>query len=105
LASLPELSEFGNFTTEDENGFKIENINGKAVSIEMFLDLNYKMDKKPIVRWGTNINPKMNQKQGVLVDKDRYSKTFKELKTTEVGIYDTSKLKFLLSSLIDNILA
>lgn len=75
---LPELSEFKKFKTIGPTGSKQDNINGKAVSIECFLDLNYKINSSPIIRW-SNYNKAMDQYQGYLEEKEKYIRIFKKI--------------------------
>jgi hypothetical protein len=51
LMKLPNLEEFQKFQTLGPNGQTEENINNRAVSIELFLDLSSKNGKKPEIRW------------------------------------------------------
>lgn len=48
LLTLPEKDEFNSILTIGPSGESIENINGKAVSIELFLDLNYPNSTPPL---------------------------------------------------------
>ena len=50
-------------------------INRKACSIECFLDLNYKAENEPVIRW-TNYNENLKQYQGSLINKKEYVKKF-----------------------------
>jgi len=75
---LPELLEFRKFKTIGPTGYKQDNINGKAVSIECFLDLNYKVKSTPVIRW-SNYNKAMGQYQGNLEEKENYVRIFKKM--------------------------
>jgi hypothetical protein len=103
IARLPDYHGFNNFQTIGPNGCKRENINGRAVSIEHFLDLDYDVEFDPVVRW-TTYNEKANTYQGVLVNKDVYVKKFKKVNSASCG-YDFSKLRFLLDHLYDQCVA
>ena len=59
---LPELAEFNEFPTVGPSGDGIENINGKAVAIECFLDLS---NLNPKVRW-TNFKKEYGEYQGAI---------------------------------------
>lgn len=94
---LPNYSEFEEFLCIGPCGETFENINGKAVSIENFLDLNYKNDTNPRIRWG-GYNISMNQYQGALENKEQYSKMF--FSNYKNKDYNLSKIKFLLDDII-----
>lgn len=47
LFTLPEMPEFESFKTIHEDLVINENINGRAVAIEMFLDFAYKKSNFP----------------------------------------------------------
>lgn len=95
---LPDMDEFKNFLTVGPTGDSYQDINGKAVSIECFLDLDFNSPKAPKVRW-TIYNEKSNKYQGALISKDEYTRTFK--KHLEDEKYKTAKLRFLINDLID----
>lgn len=94
---LPDYKEFERFKTVGPFGNQINNINGKAVSIECFLDLS-SVDNEPIVRW-KNYNERMKDYQGALENKDRYTLKFKSANLLD-GSYDCSKLKYLIDYII-----
>ena len=48
---LPKVPEFEAFATLGPSGNQVEDINGRAVSIECFLDLSYGESRTPKVRW------------------------------------------------------
>ena len=95
---LPDMDEFKNFLTVGPTGDSYQDINGKAVSIECFLDLDFNSPKAPTVRW-TIYNEKSNKYQGALISKDEYTRTFK--KHLEDEHYRKDKLYFLIKDLID----
>ena len=95
---LPDMDEFKNFLTVGPTGDSYQDINGKAVSIECFLDLDFNSSKAPRVRW-TIYNEKSNKYQGALISKDEYTRTFK--KHLEDEHYRKDKLYFLINDLID----
>jgi hypothetical protein len=68
-------------------------VNGRAVSIEMFLDFNYKRKGDVSVRWLT-YDSTMGAYQGAIDEKDQLVRKFK---SARLGIdhYDTSKLEAL----------
>jgi hypothetical protein len=94
---LPDYREFETFKTIGPFGNQINNINGKAVSIECFLDLS-SVENEPIVRW-KNYNERMQEYQGALENKDRYTIKFKSANLLD-GSYDCSKLKHLIDYII-----
>ena len=97
ICHLPDYKEFERFKTVGPFGNQINNINGKAVSIECFLDLS-SVDNEPIVRW-KNYNERMKDYQGALENKDRYTLKFKSANLLD-GSYDYSKLKYLIDYII-----
>lgn len=101
LCHLPSLSIFDNFATIGPTGEQVANINGKAVSIECFLDLNYN-GKNAIVRWG-GYNDRMKQYQGSLIDKDSYAKGFTNAEI-DSGKYDLTNIKILVEYLFKTII-
>ena len=97
IMKLPELEEFNDFLTVGPTGETKENINGKAVAIECFLDLT---KSNPKIRW-TNYNKDFDSYQGSLENKDDYVKKFKTIKS-ENDDYDFSKLNRLLDEIYKN---
>jgi hypothetical protein len=99
-AKLPELQILKKFDTIGPNGERKENINGKAASIECYLDLSYPEKKsKPRIRWSSYIDS-INEYQGALEDKTVYMKYFLDQRVKEIN-YDYSKLNTLLQYLYD----
>lgn len=98
VMKLPCLSDFRKFHSRGPTGEKILDINGKAVSIEHFLDLTFKNEDVPFIRW-TNYDKKSKTYQGSLENKEKYIKLFKSVKSKEV--YDFKKLDFLLNVIFD----
>ena len=94
---LPDLPECTLFRTIGPNGSSQENINGRAVSIELFLDL--RTGPEPCVQW-TSYNSSIDSYQGNLISKERYTKQFLKSRTLPPD-YDTSKLELLLDHLSD----
>lgn len=97
IMKLPELEEFNNFLTVGPTGETTENINGKAVAIECFLDLS---NSKPKIRW-TNYNKDFDDYQGSLENKDNYVREFKSVKSVNDD-YDFTKLTKLLDEIYKN---
>jgi len=95
---LPSLASFDAFPTVGPSGSGIEPVNGKAVSVEMFLDLSYQADDPAMVRW-TSLDGSSGTYQGELIDKERYSNLFLN-KGWRDRRYDKSKLEVLLSHIV-----
>jgi hypothetical protein len=89
---LPNLDDCCKIETIGPSGKSIEDINGRALSIEFFLDLQHNKGSKPAVRWKT-YNEALRQYQGELINKDDYTKSF--LKLNSFRKYNTSKLRYL----------
>ena len=99
IIKLPNHDSFNYFNTIGPNGNSIESINGSAVSIECFLDLNYKTNAPPCIRW-TSYEEVSNKYQGELVNKEMYIRKFKSIKETDKG-YNIDKLKYLIDYIYD----
>lgn len=97
IAKLPYLTSFENIDTIGPQGVSVSNINGVAVAIECFLDLN-SCERTPLVRW-TNFVDKAETYQGALIAKDEYVRSFKNADIVSDG-YDSSKLRFLIDYLL-----
>lgn len=97
ITKLPSHPAFSDIRTIGPHGHASDDINGKAVAIECFLDFN-SVHEMPCVRW-TEYNKKKKQYQGELENKDDYVRTFKKHDLTD-GSYDTAKLKFLIDFLV-----
>jgi hypothetical protein len=72
---LPDLENMRHCATLGPSGQAVEDVNGRAVSIECFLDLKYESNAPPVVRW-TSFNPTLCHYQGELVRKDEYARRF-----------------------------
>ena len=90
--SLPYLDAFSRFPTLGPSGKAVEDVNGRAVAIECFLDLAFGPREPRAIRW-TGFNPRRQTYQGELVAKERYAAAFFENFTT--ANYDLSKLRLL----------
>ncbi|MEZ5347352.1 MAG: HEPN/Toprim-associated domain-containing protein, partial [Pyrinomonadaceae bacterium] len=75
ITQLPYMQEFDNFLCIGPNGQSRENINGRAIAIENFLDLNYRMPREPSSRW-LSYNKKLSAYHGALENKDKYVRLF-----------------------------
>ncbi len=100
LLTLPDLPEFNTFRTIGPSGESTEDVNGRAVSIEMFLDLSYGTKQIPKVRW-TSYDSRSDKYQGSLVDKEQYTKHFFAAFKKLDKAYSLVKLKALLDTIIE----
>jgi hypothetical protein len=95
IVRLPDIPKYKTFPTVGPNGQADEDINGRAVSTELFLDL--RSGPQPRVRW-TAYNASMQCYQGELVEKELYAKQFIRLRALPPD-YDCSKLELLIDHL------
>jgi hypothetical protein len=98
ICKLPDNEYFSNFRTIGPNGVSNENINGSAVAIECFLDLNTISEKQRYIRW-KSYNSELQRYQGEIEGKDELVRAFKRANLTD-GSYDNSRLKFLLDYIV-----
>ena len=96
---LPELPELRSVATIGPSGTSHEDINGRAASIEAYLDWNWESKYDPVVRW-SNYVEKGSRYQGALVSKDHYARRFLDLRQREPE-YDFSKLNIVLDRMVD----
>ena len=97
VITLPNYKDFDNFKCKGPQGDSIENINGKAVSIECFLD-HSSIDDEIYVRW-TGFNDKLMQYQGNIEPKNLLIKSFHQFYKKE---YDFTKLKYLVDYILES---
>lgn len=95
---LPKLKEANRMATIGPGGKRVQDINGKAVSIECFLDLKYGIDFLPAVRW-TNYKDEVSCYQGSLIKKDHYSKVFHSIKQNNTD-YNFMKIDLLIDKIL-----
>ncbi|MGY3404825.1 hypothetical protein ACVWZV_000938 [Bradyrhizobium sp. GM5.1] len=93
---LPSLRDFESFPSIGPGGNFLLDINGRAASIECYLDLHSDGLPAPLVRW-TNYKEDVGAYQGALQAKDRYSKAFFD-NIGRGGAYDTSRLSCVLDA-------
>ena len=97
ITRLPDRKEFEYFEIEnpwDNNTY--ENINGRAVAIENFLDFN-SINERPIVKL-ENSNG-----QGRLLQKEKYQEAFNKAANSKIlstNKYNTKKLESLIVELV-----
>jgi hypothetical protein len=96
VIKVPDLEDFKDFETIGPSGQARDDINGRAVAIECFLDLNFSHKENPRVRW-TTFNNRNQQYQGELENKVKYFKEF--MRIEEVGSYNIDKLQKLLDEI------
>lgn len=94
VMKLPELDEFREFQTLGPTRHNKEDINGRAVAIEHFLDLHYKSRTQPAIRWDF-YHDKMGTYHGSLVKKDSYIRKFQTVRSASEP-YNFNKLQVLL---------
>lgn len=97
VITLPNYKDFDNFKCKGPQGDSLENINGKAVSIECFLD-HGSIDDEIYVRW-TGFNDKLIQYQGNIEPKNLLIKSFHQSYKQE---YDFTKLKHLIDYILES---
>jgi hypothetical protein len=90
--SLPYLAEFSRFPTLGPSGEAVEDVNGRAVAIECFLDLAFGPREVRAIRW-TGFNKHLQAYQGELIAKQRYVDAF--FVNIAKGNYDLTKLHLL----------
>ena len=95
ICRLPNHKEFDVFDTVGPDGNSKADINGKAVSIECFLDLG---GIAPFIRW-TSYNKNLEQYQGAINPKEDLVRAFKSCNLSD-GNYNATKLKSLIDYLI-----
>ncbi|HGD8093367.1 TPA: HEPN/Toprim-associated domain-containing protein [Escherichia coli] len=98
---LPDLPHFNQFPAIGPHGVTYENINGRAVAIECYLDLRFSDYDEAKIRW-SNYKKESDAYQGALENKDYYTKKFMKLKPGSKGFsnYDFAKLAIVLDELI-----
>lgn len=100
---LPVLDDLTHVTTIGPSGESIEDVNGKAVSIECFLDFTFGPNSSPAVRW-TSFNANLGAYQGELLNKEFYTRAFFE-SANKHGTYNLQKLRYLWTHLLKNCVA
>ncbi len=100
---LPVLDDLTHITTIGPSGESIEDVNGKAVSIECFLDFNFGPKTSPAIRC-TSFNANLGVYQGELLNKEQYTRAFFESANKD-RTYDLQKLRYLWTHLLKNCVA
>lgn len=98
---LPDLDDFRSFPTRGPEGIGISDINGRAVAIECYLDLNLPSYGPAQVLW-SNYKKGIDAWHGVLEFKESYQRHFYDQAPEALlsSSYDTSKLVKLIDALI-----
>ena len=91
MTALPNMKHLKRFRTIGPNGPSYEDINGRAASIELYLDLRHGVPKQPAVRW-TSYSSRVGTYQGELVEKEKYTETFLKLRGAAKG-YEYAHLR------------
>ncbi len=73
FTTLPDLDVCKSVRTIGPSGENREDINGRAVAIECFLDIWNDPTDEPVIRW-SNYVEQMDAYQGALIGKDRYTR-------------------------------
>lgn len=99
--SLPALEEFERFSTLGPEGVGISDINGRAASIECYLDLHLPQYPPAQIIW-SNYKKDIDAWHGALEFKESYSRYFYDQSNDDLlnGKYDISKLQKILDSII-----
>jgi hypothetical protein len=98
ITQLPNLERCRHVKTLGPSGIAYEDINGKAVSIECFLDI-WASDAEPSVRW-TNYNQALDAYHGALVQKEAYTRRFFDRAKQQCD-YDLAGLSALWNHLVE----
>lgn len=101
---LPDLPTLSSFETTGPTGIHLANVNGRASSIECFLDLHWGIDRSPIVRW-TSYQKAIDEYQGELISKNDYTRRFLEITPSQFSNYDSRNLEILLDGIFDATIA
>lgn len=96
VMTLPHNKDFEKFKCIGPHGISYEDINGRAVSIECFLDHSFSR-QDVYVRW-TSYDKNMNEYQGNIEPKNRLIKSFHQNYNKN---YDFSKIKYLIDYMLD----
>jgi len=99
ILRLPDHPALGLIASIGTSGEAHDNINGRAASIEAYLDLDWHANRPALVRW-TNYVQSLGVYQGALDSKEFYVRRFLDLRDAEAQ-YDTSKLESVLLTLIE----
>ena len=97
VTQLPDIERCRKVKTLGPSGVACEDINGKAVSIECFLDI-WSSDTEPEVRW-TNYSQTLDAYHGALVAKEAYTKRFFD-RSKQARDYDLSGLSAVWNHLV-----
>lgn len=98
---LPDIEAFRSFPTQGPEGMGRADINGRAASIECYLDLEYGGCPPAKVIW-TNYKKDLGIYQGALEAKDAYTKAFLKLNPEKLtsDTYSMQKMNSVLDALV-----
>lgn len=94
---LPDIEAGNMIHCIGPEGAVLADVNGRAASIECYLDLNLNNGREPMARW-TNFLQSANAYQGALLDKGSYVKAFLNLE--DPSTYDFTKVDHCLDAII-----
>lgn len=98
IMRLPDHPDLRAFRALGTSGESIDDINGKAASIEAYLDFTWNTTRPATVRWTNYVEP-LNAYQGALESKNFYAREFLSLRGLPDG-YDTTKLDAVLEAIL-----
>ena len=98
IMRLPDHPDLRAFRALGPSGESIDDINGKAASIEAYLDFTWNTTRPAKVRW-TNYVEQLNVYQGALESKDFYVREFLCLRGL-ANDYNTTKLDVVLETIL-----
>ncbi len=95
---LPRLDSLEQFNTVGPTGQSVEDINGRAASIECYLDLDAPGLPEPMVRW-SSFHKGLQQYHGELEHKTQYMRKFLDQRHQSAD-YDATKLEAVLDLIV-----
>jgi hypothetical protein len=96
---LPDLAQLEGIETIGPSGKSLENVNGRAASVEAYLDLTWGNVAPALVRW-TSYLENTQCYQGALVGKENYARRILDLRCKERN-YDFSKLEIVVERITE----
>jgi hypothetical protein len=103
VLKLPDLDALGDIAAIGPQGAYRDDINGRAAAIECYLDLHWKANGEPTIRW-TSFNQQISRYQGELIGKEAYTKRFLDLRMKEPG-YNFDGVLAVLSAIETEVVA
>ena len=101
VVMLPKIDELRNVVARGPDGIKTADINGRAASIECYLDLKTSGTPDAQVVW-TTYKRQLEEYQGKLQSKEAYTKAFLKVDSASIqrGEYDVSKISAVLDEIL-----